>query len=520
MEPGGKGGIARPLVLIVLDGWGINPRREGNAPLLAKTPNLDRLIKLYPSTRLNTSGLSVGLPPGQMGNSEVGHLTMGAGRVIYQELTRIGQSIDRREFFQNPVLRDNIARLKESGGALHLIGLVSDGGVHSHIDHLFALVDMAKREGLKELYIHVFLDGRDTPPRSGRGYVETLKGYLERVQLGSIATISGRYYAMDRDNRWERIEKAYRAMVYGEGRMVEDPLTAVDIAYQAGETDEFVLPTVVDRTGVIKDGDGIIFFNFRADRARELTRAFTQTAFIGFQRNLWPRLTTFVSMTEYDATFSLPIAFPPQSLKNIHGEVLSVRGLKQFRIAETEKYAHVTFFFNGGIERPFDGEERLLVPSPRDVPTYDKRPEMGAYHVTEEAVRRIKGGDYPFILINYANGDMVGHTGVLEAAIKACEAVDECVKRVVEATFQRGGIVIITSDHGNVEQMIDYTTGAPHTAHTTNPVPFILVDDDKRGARLKEGGLADVAPTVLELMGMEKPEEMTGESLLDSLITQ
>lgn len=513
-EPRGKKGMPRPLLLIVLDGWGINPRREGNATLLAKTPNLDRLLKGYPSTRLNTSGLSVGLPPGQMGNSEVGHLTMGAGRVVYQELTRIDQSIDRGEFFQNPVLRGNIARLKEGGGVLHLIGLVSNGGVHSHIDHLFALVDMAKREGLKDLYIHAFLDGRDTPPRSGRGYVESLKGYLERVRLGRIATVSGRYYAMDRDNRWERIEKAYRAMVYGEGRRVENPLTAVDTAYQSGETDEFVLPTVVDRSGIIKDGDGIIFFNFRGDRARELTKAFTQADFKGFQRNPWPRLTTFVSMTEYDATFNLPVVFPPQNLKNILGEVLSIRGLKQFRIAETEKYAHVTFFFNGGIERPFKGEERLLIPSPRDVPTYDKRPEMSAYQVTEEAVRWIKDGGYSFILINYANGDMVGHTGVLEAAIKACEEVDRCVGRVVEATFERGGIVIITSDHGNVEQMIDYETGASHTAHTTNSVPFILVDDNKRGAELKEGGLTDVAPTVLELMGIEKPEEMTGESLL------
>ena len=508
----------KPVILIVLDGWGINLRRDGNAQLKAKMPALDRLFKEYPVTRLNASGLSVGLPDGQMGNSEVGHLTMGAGRVVYQELTRIDRAIETGEFFKNKTLLDSISAIKKHRGSLHLMGLVSDGGVHSHINHLFALLDMAKQNDLEQVFIHAFLDGRDTPPTSGRGYIENLQAYLDKTGAGKIATISGRYYAMDRDNRWERVEKAYKALQGGDGRWSKGPVEAVSEAYSKGETDEFVLPAVITSNKkpvtTIKDGDGIIFFNFRADRARELTRAFTQDTFRGFHREAKLKLSSYVCLTAYDVTFNLPIAFSPQGLTNILGEVLSKNRIKQLRVAETEKYAHVTFFFNGGIEKPFELEERVLIPSPRDVATYDKKPEMSAYPVTDELVKKIRGGDYQFILVNYANGDMVGHTGIMDAAVRACEVINECVDRVATAAAEKGWIAIITSDHGNIEQMIDYDTNEPHTAHTTDPVPFLLIDNNRKNASLREGGLSDVAPTILNLMGIEKPAEMTGQSLI------
>ncbi|MFQ5587014.1 MAG: 2,3-bisphosphoglycerate-independent phosphoglycerate mutase, partial [Thermodesulfobacteriota bacterium] len=471
------------------------------------------------TTKLNASGLSVGLPEGQMGNSEVGHLTLGSGRVILQELTRISKVIETGEFYENRVLKNTISLVKGRGAALHLMGLVSDGGVHSHIDHLYAILTMAKRSGLKEVYIHAFMDGRDTPPQSGKGYIEELAAFIEREKVGTIATVSGRYYGMDRDNRWDRVEKAYRAMVYGDGKVADGPVEAVETAYERGETDEFILPTVIKSNGggtaAVKDGDGILFFNFRSDRARELTRAFTKEGFDGFMIEHRPALSTYVCLTEYDADSQLPVVFPPQDLDNILGAVLSERGVSQFRTAETEKYPHVTFFFNGGIEEAYKGENRLLIPSPKEVATYDLKPEMSACEVTDKLVDRIDTGPDRFILINYANGDMVGHTGILEAAVSACETVDASIGRVVEAAQSRGWTILITADHGNSEQMIDYDTGEPHTAHTTNSVPFILVDDALKGSRLREGGLSDVAPTILDLMELEKPKEMTGESLIE-----
>lgn len=509
----------KPLILIVLDGWGINPRKDGNAQTLARMPFVDRISREYPHSRLKTSGLSVGLPEGQMGNSEVGHLTMGAGRIVYQELTRIDREIETGNFFKNKTLLDAMAEIKKSGSALHLLGLVSNGGVHSHINHLFSLLDMAKKQGLNKVFIHAFLDGRDTPPTSGKKYIENLQAHLDKTGAGRIATISGRYYAMDRDNRWERVEKAYMALAQGQGRAAKNPIDAVSAAYKSNETDEFVLPTVITENNkpiaAVKGGDGIIFFNFRADRARELTRALTQEDFNGFGRGARPKLSAYVCMTEYDATFNLPVAFSPQSLKNILADILSSRNIKQLRIAETEKYAHVTFFFNCGVEKPFPLEERVLIPSPKDVATYDKKPEMSAYLVTDELVQRIKSGNYQFILVNYANGDMVGHTGIMGAAVKACEVVNECLERVVTAAKENGWTVLITSDHGNIEQMIDYNTKEPHTAHTTNLVPFILIDDKKKNLSLRDGGLSDVAPTILDLMGIDKPKEMTGRSLVN-----
>ena len=508
----------KPVMLIILDGWGINPRKDGNAQALANMPFVEKIFKEYPHSRLETSGLSVGLPEGQMGNSEVGHLTMGTGRIVYQELTRIDREIETGNFFKNKTLLDAIAAVKKNGGSLHLMGLVSDGGVHSHINHLFALIEMAKKGGVQNIFIHAFLDGRDTPPTSGKGYIEQLQQYLNKTGTSRIATISGRYYAMDRDNRWERVEKAYKALRNGDGRWSKGAVEAVAEAYQRGETDEFVLPAVITSNNkpltTINDGDGIIFFNFRADRARELTRTFTQEDFKGFNRGNKPKLSSYVCLTEYDATFNLPVAFPPQSLKNILAEILSNNKIKQLRIAETEKYAHVTFFFNGGVEKPFNQEDRVLIPSPRDVPTYDKKPEMSAYLVTDELVNRIKNSDYKFILANYANGDMVGHTGVMDAAVRACEVVDECLSKVITAAREKGWIALITSDHGNIEQLIDYDTQDAYTAHTTNLVPFVLIDDERKDVSLQDGGLSDVAPTILDLMGLKKPKEITGKSLI------
>ena len=509
----------KKVLLIVMDGWGINPSREANATFIAKTPNLDRLTSEYPTTKLNASGLSVGLPEGQMGNSEVGHLTLGAGRVILQELTRIDRAIETGEFFENRELRETISLVKEKGTSLHLMGLLSDGGVHSHINHLRAILTMAKRGGLKEVYVHAFMDGRDTPPRSGKGYIEELAAFIEREKVGAIATVSGRFYGMDRDNRWERVERAYRAMVSGEGQVADSPVEAVEAAYERGESDEFIAPTVIRRGGkdaaTVMDGDGILFFNFRSDRARELTRAFTEEGFDGFERTERPNLSCYVCLTEYGVAGDLPVVFPPQSLDNILGAILSERGISQFRTAETEKYPHVTFFFNGGVEQPYTGEDRLLTPSPKEVATYDLKPEMSACEVTGKLVERIEAERDSFILVNYANGDMVGHTGILEAAVSACETVDASIGQVVEAAQSKGWTILITADHGNSEQMIDYDTGEPHTAHTTNPVPFILVDDALKDSKLRDGGLADVAPTILDLMKLERPKEMTGRSLIN-----
>jgi 2,3-bisphosphoglycerate-independent phosphoglycerate mutase len=509
--------MPKPLLLMILDGWGINPNRENNAIALTDPPVMGRLLRGYPSTELTASGMAVGLPEGQMGNSEVGHLNIGAGRIVYQELTRISKAIRDESFFRNPVLLDCMARTRASGGRLHLAGLLSDGGVHSHNTHLYALLELARREGIGEVFVHCFLDGRDTPPRSASGYLAALEEEMRRLGIGRIASIMGRYYAMDRDNRWNRVERAYRALVSGEGKRSASAGCAIAESYAEGITDEFVLPVILTDgeipVGTLRDGDGFVFFNFRSDRAREITRALTEQEFSGFPRSVRPNLASFVCMTEYDETFHLPVAFGPEELKNILGEVVSRAGLRQLRIAETEKYAHVTFFFNGGNEIPFPGEDRVLIPSPKEVATYDLKPEMSAYGVADELIARINADIYDFIVLNFANADMVGHTGVLEAAMKAIAAVDVCVGRVVDEVLSRGGILLITADHGNAETMVD-ESGNPHTAHTCNPVPFLLVDDSRKKTRLRPGILADIAPTVLELLGIPQPEEMTGASLL------
>ncbi len=509
----------KPLLLMILDGWGINPNRENNAVAQANTPNLDGCLKEYPHTRILTSGMAVGLPEGQMGNSEVGHLNIGAGRVVYQDLTRISKAIQDGDFFENPVLLDCIKRTRAAGGRLHLAGLLSDGGVHSHNTHLYGLLELAKREGITDVFVHCFMDGRDTPPRSGGDYLAELEAKIREIGIGKVATVIGRYYAMDRDNRWERVEKAYNAMVLGEGETAPSTAEAIATTYGADVTDEFVLPTVITAggapVGTVADNDGFIFFNFRSDRAREITRALALDDFTGFPRRDRPRLSSYVCMTEYDATFGLSIAFGQESLTNILGGVLAAAGKSQLRIAETEKYAHVTFFFNGGVEEPFPGEERCLIPSPKEVATYDQKPEMSAYPVTEELLRRLDKGKYDVIVLNFANCDMVGHTGILAAAIKAVEAVDACVGRIVAKVRELGGTVLITADHGNADQMAE-ENGDPYTAHTCNPVWLVLVDDARKQARLKEEGrLADIAPTMLDILGIEKPREMTGVSLLE-----
>ncbi len=513
----------RPLLLIIMDGWGWREDIEGNAIRLAGTPNLDLLQKNYPFTLLKCAGEAVGLPEGQMGNSEVGHLNIGAGRIVYQELTRINMSIKDGSFYRNPVFLEAINSVKHSSGKLHLMGLLSDGGVHSHIEHLFALLKLAKDHGLaQKTFIHAFTDGRDTPPTSGIEYVRQLVAKIEELGSGKIATVSGRYYAMDRDKRWDRTALAYKAIVLGEGIKSKDPIEAIQSAYDQNETDEFIKPRVIfeNETPVatIEDGDAVIFFNFRADRVRQLTRALTDPNFNEFVREKFPKLSYFVCMTLYDEEFDLPIAFPPEIPKHIWGEEISLAGLYQLRIAETEKYAHVTYFFNGGEEEPFPLEERKLIPSPKEVPTYDLKPEMSAYEITKEVIERIKQKKYHFIVMNYANGDMVGHTGVLEAAIKAVKVVDECVGKVIEA-FRNyiGGPIIVTADHGNCEMMIDPETGEPFTAHTANPVPFYLVDDRFKNAKLKEGILGDIAPTGLYLMGLSIPTEMTGKVLIEGI---
>lgn len=500
----------RPYVLVILDGWGMRQETAWNAVAAAKTPNFDRYWKEYPHTLVRTDGRSVGLPDGQFGNSEVGHQNLGAGRVVVQTSTRISDAIRDGSFFANRALLRAVTHAHNS--RLHLMGLVSDGGVHSCLEHLFALIELAGREHVYNLYIHAFLDGRDTPPTSGASYVRRVREFCEREGFGQIATLMGRYWAMDRDNRWERTEKAYRALRFAEGFSDNGPPeAAVERAYERGETDEFLRPIVLDPDGTIHDGDAVIFFNFRPDRARQLTRVFTEKNFAHFDRGPCPQI-EFVTLTQYDQSFTVPAAFSSEeTLKNIFGEVLSQAGLTQFRLAETEKYAHVTYFFNNGRETPFPGEERQLIPSPK-VATYDLKPEMSAYEVTDEAVRRITGRRYDFVLINYANPDMVGHTGVFEAAVRAVEAVDECLGRVVEATRSVDGELLITADHGNADIMRD-ERGHPHTAHTHSPGPLIYVGP--RDIKLSDGGaLCDIAPTLLALMGLKQPKEMTGRSLI------
>lgn len=508
----------KPLLLMILDGWGYNPDAEGNAVLAANTPNIDALMQSYPSLLLTASGIDVGLPEGQMGNSEVGHLNMGAGRVVYQELTRIFKAIKDGELEHNQVLLEAMTRVIGTGRALHLLGLLSDGGVHSHIDHLFALLDMAVKTGVENIFVHVILDGRDVLPQSAKGFILALENKLKELGRGRIATVSGRYYAMDRDKRWDRVEKAYRALVYADGETESNALAALERSYDAKTVDEFVLPTVIvddhgEAIGPIKDGDSVILFNFRADRAREITRAFTDEVFNGFERSDWPHV-HYVCLTEYDATIESPVAFPPQNLENTLGEVLSECGLKQLRIAETEKYAHVTFFFNGGIEEPNGNEDRILIPSP-DVATYNMKPEMSAYEITEELISKLDQGEYDVIVLNFANPDMVGHTGCFDAAVKALEAVDACVGKVIKKVQSLGGTAIITADHGNAEMMLDPETKSPMTAHSTNRVPFILIDETMKGKKLKDcGALCDIAPTLLDILQVRIPPEMTGKSLL------
>lgn len=510
-----------PLVLIVLDGWGVNPRKEGNAIFQATTPCMDGLTRTFPSTTISISGLDVGLPAGQMGNSEVGHMHIGSGRVIYQDLTLIHRAIDDNTFFQNEVFLSTLRSLKTSGGRLHIMGLLGDGGVHSHQRHMEALVQLAATQKIEETYLHLFLDGRDTPPASAERFLSDFIGWLKAFPRARIASLSGRYYAMDRDRRWDRTERAYRALTEGVGVLRSSPLEAIRESYAQGITDEFVLPTLIQDClphGLIRDKDAVIFSNFRADRARQITRAFTEEHFAEFARPRRLALTAFVTMTEYDQTFKLPVAFPPRSLKNVLGEVASREGMRQLRIAETEKYAHVTYFFNGGEEKKFSLEERVLIPSTTEVPTYDLKPQMSAYEITEALGKKMLEERWGLVVLNYANADMVGHTGNFPATIRACEVVDDCIKKVVDHTLQQNGSVIITGDHGNAEQMVDYETGQPHTAHTTNPVPLILINESLKSCRLRPGSAIDVAPTILSLWSIPQPVEMTGHSLIDSYL--
>ncbi len=502
-------------MLMILDGFGKNPNKEGNAVANAKKPNIDKLMMKYPTAEVNASGKSVGLPEGQMGNSEVGHTNIGAGRIVYQELTRITKSIEDGDFFSIPELVEAMENVKKNNSKLHILGLVSDGGVHSHERHLYALLELAKRKGLdNNVFVHCFLDGRDTLPASGEGYIQKLEEKMQEKGVGKIASISGRFYAMDRDKRWQRVQKAYDAMVNGVGEKSTSAIQAIESSYQKEVFDEFVVPTVIcngDKPiATIEDGDSVIFFNFRPDRAREISRTFVDPEFNEFptkKMNL-----DFVTMTQYDETLpNVKVAFKPEELKNTFGEYISNKGLTQLRIAETEKYAHVTFFFNGGREAQYPGEDRILIPSPK-VETYDMKPEMSAYEVTDKVLEAINSEKYDNIILNFANPDMVGHTGNIEAAEKAIEAVDECVGKIVDAINKNNGVLLITADHGNAEQMVDYKTGEPFTSHTTNPVPLILVGMEN--VKIKNGKLADLAPTMLDIMGLEKPSEMTGESLL------
>ncbi|MFZ7101291.1 MAG: 2,3-bisphosphoglycerate-independent phosphoglycerate mutase [Peptococcaceae bacterium] len=509
--------MAKPTVLVILDGWGQADRNNGNAVALASKPNYDYLLKNYAHSLLEASGEMVGLPEGQMGNSEVGHLNIGSGRVVYQELTRINKAVRESTIKTNPVLAEAMEYTVKNNKALHLMGLLSDGGVHSHIEHLMSLLDMAKEKGLPEVYIHAFLDGRDVPPDNAQEYLAVLEKKLQEIQLGKIASVMGRYYAMDRDKRWERTALAYKAIVDGEGLKATMAQMAVQQSYDKRVTDEFVEPTVIINkagtpVGTVNPEDTVIFFNFRADRARQLTRAFVDQGFSDFRREKGYLNTHYVSMTQYERDLRARVAYPPQNLDSTLGEVISNAGLKQLRIAETEKYAHVTFFFNGGIEEAYEGEERILIPSPK-VATYNLQPEMSAYQLTEEVTKRILTKEYGFILINYANPDMVGHTGFVDAAVKAVEVVDDCIGSVFNAVREVGGTLIITADHGNAECMTDHDN-KPLTSHSCNPVPFILADDKLKSVKLKKGSLQDIAPTLLELLELAKPEEMTGASLI------
>ncbi len=505
-------------VLMILDGYGLNDKTKGNAVAEAKTPVMDRLMSECPFVRGNASGMAVGLPEGQMGNSEVGHLNMGAGRIVYQELTRITKEIQDGTFFENPALVKAVENCKKNGSALHLMGLLSDGGVHSHNTHLYGLLELAKRNGLEKVYVHCFLDGRDTPPASGKGFAVDLMKEMEKIGVGQIATVMGRYYAMDRDNNYDRVELAYNAMTKGDGERAECGVCGIQKSYDSEVTDEFVKPIVVEKDGKplasVQDGDSVIFFNFRPDRAREITRCFCEDDFTRFDRGERKKI-VFVCFSDYDPTIpNKHVAFHKISVTNTFGEWLASQNMTQARIAETEKYAHVTFFFNGGVEEPNEGEDRILVNSPKDVATYDLKPEMSAYEVCDKLTNAIRSGSYDVIIINFANPDMVGHTGVEAAAIKAVEAVDECVGRAVEAVKEMGGVLFICADHGNAEQLIDYETGEPFTAHTTNQVPFILVNYDDAYTLREDGCLADIVPTLIQIMGKEQPAEMTGRSLL------
>ncbi len=508
----------KPTVLMILDGYGLNETANGNAVAGAKTPVMDKLMAEYPFVKGNASGMAVGLPEGQMGNSEVGHLNMGAGRIVYQELTRITKEIQDGTFFTNEALVKAVENCKANDSALHAFGLLSDGGVHSHNTHLYGLLEMAKKNGLSKVYVHAFLDGRDTPPASGKDFVIALEEKMAEIGVGEVASVCGRYYAMDRDNNYDRVKCAYDALTKGIGQTADSAAEGIQASYDKEETDEFVKPTVIMKDGApvatIQDKDSVVFFNFRPDRAREITRSFCDDDFKGFDREKRLDL-VFVCFSDYDPTIpNKLVAFHKISITNTFGEFLAANNMTQARIAETEKYAHVTFFFNGGVEQPNEGEDRILVNSPKDVATYDLKPEMSAYEVCDKLVDAIKSDKYDVIIINFANPDMVGHTGVEEAAVKAVEAVDECVGKAVDALKEVGGTMFICADHGNAEQLVDYETGEPFTAHTTNPVPFILVNYDD-AYTLKEGGcLADIIPTLIEIMGLEKPVEMTGESLL------
>lgn len=517
MKPGVHKRRKGPVALIIMDGVGLNPDTRGNAVAAANKPNLDKLFATRPHGKLMACGEDVGLMPGQMGDSNVGHLNLGAGRVVYQYMLRIRNEIQEGSFFKNEVLVNAVRQAAQDGKALHLMGLVSPGGVHSHTEHLIALVRLAKNHGCEKVYVHAFTDGRDVSPSSGHGILQDLEATLQELGAGQVATVVGRYYAMDRDRRWERTQQAYDAIVYGRGYEAATGADAVAAAYERGETDEFIKATVIkdesgEPVGTVKDGDSIIFFNFRADRARQLTRAFTEEGFSDFpiDANLKVKFTT---LTRYDETFDLPYAYAPIDLKNTLGEVASHHGIRQLRVAETEKYAHVTFFFNGGKETPFPGEDQKLIPSPK-VATYDLQPEMSAYGVAQAVVEAIENDAYDLYIVNFANGDMVGHTGVFEAAVKAVEAVDDCVGRILAALLPRGGAAIVTADHGNSDQMVDYETGEAHTFHTLYPVPVIYVGPDESVKGVRDGRLADVAPTILDMLGVQKPEEMTGESLL------
>ncbi|MCL2051545.1 MAG: 2,3-bisphosphoglycerate-independent phosphoglycerate mutase [Lachnospiraceae bacterium] len=514
--------MKKPIVLMILDGYGLNERKDHNAIALAKTPVMDKLMAECPFVKGNASGMAVGLPDGQMGNSEVGHLNIGAGRIVYQELTRITKEIEDGTFFENPVLLEAVKKVKENNSSLHLYGLVSDGGVHSHNTHIYGLLELAKRNGLSKVFVHCFLDGRDTPPSSGKSYVEELEMKMKEIGVGEVASVMGRYYAMDRDNNYDRVKIAYETLTGGEGKgpSALSAAAAIQASYDEGKTDEFMIPTTILKDGLpvakILDKDAVIFYNFRPDRAREITRAFCDDDFKGFVREKRLEI-TYVCFADYDPTIpNKEVAFDKISITNTFGEWLAANGKTQARIAETEKYAHVTFFFNGGVEVPNPGETRTLVNSPKDVPTYDLKPQMSAYEVCDRLLEAIKSDDFDVIIINFANPDMVGHTGVETAAIKAIEAVDECIGKAVSAIYEAGGAMFICADHGNAELMVDYETGEPFTAHTTNPVPFILVNYDT-GYTLRKGGcLADIVPTLIAMMGAEQPAEMTGVSLLEA----